>query len=158
MKVYLGLPFVWHGGDLAMQKILRILIIVAMLITSYLLVLAWRDDYITGGKPAPPTATAPTTASDVPAGRGTANPASDVPVASNAASTVTQATGSAQQLIEVQTDKYDIRINPMGGDVVYAALRDEAATLDNAQPFVLLEDNSSRVYVCLLYTSPSPRD
>lgn len=130
-----------------MQKILRILIIVAMLITSYLLVLAWRDDYITGGKPQPPTATAPTAVSDVPAGRGTANPTSDVPTASNAPITSTQTSGSAQQLIEVQTDKYDIRINPMGGDVVYAALRDEAATLDNAQPFVLLQDDSNRVYV-----------
>ena len=34
-----------------MQKILRTLIIIAMLITGYLLILAWRDDYTNVNKP-----------------------------------------------------------------------------------------------------------
>lgn len=130
-----------------MQKILRMLIIVAMLITSYLLVLAWRDDYITGDQSPSPSPTSPAMVSDIPAAGAVTNPASDVPVVSASASDLSSVGSATQPLIEVQTDKYDIRINPVGGDVVYAALREEAATLNNTQPFVLLENDSNRVYV-----------
>ncbi|MBR7551285.1 membrane protein insertase YidC, partial [Mycobacterium tuberculosis] len=75
-------------------------------------------------------------------------PTGDVPTATATTSTAaptTQQTGA--QLISVTTDKYDIRINPVGGDVVYAALREQTQTLDSKQPFVLLEEDSNRVYV-----------
>ena len=52
-----------------MQKILRILIIIAILITAYLLILAWRNDYIVN---------APKTQSVV-----TASEKNDVPTASH---------------------------------------------------------------------------
>lgn len=123
-----------------MQRILRILIIVAMLITAYLLILAWRDDY--AGKPA--TSVQPTTmtqaGSDVPAMQH----AGDVPATT--ASTQAVSPNNAN-FITVSTDRYDIKINPVGGDIVYAALKDHSATLGSKEPFVLLESEQGRVYV-----------
>lgn len=121
-----------------MQKILRILIIVAILITTYLLVLAWRDDAANTPKVASATTQAATI--DLP----NAN-AGDVPTTTNASSDPTT-TASDGQLISVSTDRYDIRINPVGGDIVHAALKQYDATLNGNEPFVLLE-SSARTYV-----------
>lgn len=123
-----------------MQKILRILIIVAMLITAYLLILAWRDDY--AGKPATtqPVATQSSNA-DIPSSQA----AGDVPTLT--AGTVADLTNQQGNLISVSTDLYDIKINPVGGDIVYAALKQYNATKDSSEPFVLLEQNATRTYV-----------
>ena len=128
-----------------MQKILRILIIIAILITSYLLVLAWRDDTMNAPKPAP--VATQTSSVDVP---NTASGGGDVPAGStgvltaNATATTQAAAGN---LITVSTDRYDIRINPVGGDIVYAALKQYDATLDSAESFVLLESDAGHTYV-----------
>lgn len=126
-----------------MQKILRTLIIVAMLITSYLLILAWQRDYGNVNTATTPVASIGATASDVPV--PTAK--SDVPVTNSSPTTANPATPANNPLISVTTDKYDIRINPVGGDVVYVALRNYDATLDSKTPFVLLQNDAERVYV-----------
>ncbi|MEO1852456.1 MAG: membrane protein insertase YidC, partial [Psychrobacter sp.] len=129
-----------------MQKIFRVMIIIAMLITAYLLILAWRDDYAD----APAVEAVPETTSSVGADiPSTTGAAGDIPVQTlpvdNAAVTATPAKDTG--LITVTTDRYDIKINPEGGDIVYAALKQYDATLDSDKPFVLLENNSNRVYV-----------
>ncbi|HSP85571.1 MAG TPA: membrane protein insertase YidC [Psychrobacter sp.] len=134
-----------------MQKIFRVMIIIAMLITAYLLILAWRDDYAD----APAVDTVPETATSVGADiPSTSGAAGDIPVQTqpvdndkvdNGTVTATPATDAG--LITVTTDRYDIKINPEGGDIVYAALKQYDATLDSDKPFVLLENNSNRVYV-----------
>ena len=58
-----------------------------------------------------------------------------------------KADNATSTLVQVLTDKYDIRINPVGGDVVYAALREHDETLKSKTPFVLLESDNNRVYV-----------
>lgn len=124
-----------------MQKIFRTLIIVAMLITSYLLILAWRDDYVTN---APQTVAAPVThsaTSDVPV----ATAGGDVPVVQAGSSADAPAT--SEDLITVTTDRYEIKINPVGGDVVHASLMQYNATLGSAERFVLLESSGDRTYV-----------
>ncbi|MGM8886163.1 membrane protein insertase YidC [Psychrobacter sp. 1U2] len=129
-----------------MQKILRVMIIIAMLITAYLLILAWRDDYAD----APAVETTPNAAAtvggDIPSTTGAAGdiPAQTIPVDNGLANT---APVKDTNLISVTTDRYDIKINPEGGDIVYAALKQYDATLDSDEPFVLLENNSNRVYV-----------
>ncbi|MDX2373457.1 membrane protein insertase YidC [Psychrobacter sp. PP-21] len=129
-----------------MQKIFRVMIIIAMLITAYLLILAWRDDYAD----APAVDAVPETTSsvgaDIPSTTGAAGdiPVQTVPVDNGA---VTAAPAKDTGLITVTTDRYDIKINPEGGDIVYAALKQYDATLDSDKPFVLLENNSNRVYV-----------
>ncbi|MGE6331034.1 membrane protein insertase YidC [Psychrobacter pacificensis] len=129
-----------------MQKIFRVMIIIAMLITAYLLILAWRDDYAD----APAVEAVPETTSSVGADiPSTTGAAGDIPVQTlpvdNAAVTATPAKDTG--LITVTTDRYEIKINPEGGDIVYAALKQYDATLDSDKPFVLLENNSNRVYV-----------
>lgn len=52
-----------------------------------------------------------------------------------------------QGLISVKTDTFDLRINPRGGDIVYAALLGHKTKVDSDQPFVLLQDNDQRHYV-----------
>ncbi len=129
-----------------MQKIFRVMIIIAMLITAYLLILAWRDDYAD----APAVDTAPETATsvgaDIPSTSGAAGdiPVQTLPVGADA---VTTTPAENAGLITVTTDRYDIKINPEGGDIVYAALKQYDATLDSDEPFVLLENNGNRVYV-----------
>ena len=129
-----------------MQKIFRVMIIIAMLITAYLLILAWRDDYAD----APAVDAVPETTSsvgaDIPSTSGAAGdiPVQTLPVDNDAVTTTPVKNAS---LITVTTDRYDIKINPEGGDIVYAALKQYDATLDSEKPFVLLENNSSRVYV-----------
>ncbi|KAA0913395.1 membrane protein insertase YidC [Psychrobacter sp. ANT_WB68] len=129
-----------------MQKIFRVMIIIAMLITAYLLILAWRDDYAD----APAVETVPKTATsvgvDIPSTSGAAGdiPVQTLPVGTG---TVAETPAANTGLITVTTDRYDIKINPEGGDIVYAALKQYDATLDSDKPFVLLENNSNRVYV-----------
>ncbi|MUG32506.1 membrane protein insertase YidC [Psychrobacter sanguinis] len=135
-----------------MQKILRVLIIIAMLITAYLLVLAWQKDYAnvpaTSADAVTPSVSNSTTGADIPTTAG----ASDIPAAtatdipsSKADSESTEA--KAGTLINVTTDRYQVKIDPVGGDVVYAALRDYNAKLHSDNSFVLLEDSGQRVYV-----------
>lgn len=116
-----------------MQKILRTLIIIAMLITCYLLILAWQKDYANAPKTAPTVATS--TTSDIPPVSG------DLPISQAQSSTTNN------ELISVVTDLYDIKINPVGGDVVYSALRQYNATLGTQEPFVILEEGTGRTYV-----------
>jgi YidC/Oxa1 family membrane protein insertase len=129
-----------------MQKILRVMIIIAMLITAYLLILAWRDDYADAPVVDTVSETTASVGADIPSTTGAAG---DIPVQAlpiNASVAVTVPAKDAG-LITVTTDRYDIKINPEGGDIVYAALKQYDATLDSEAPFVLLENNSNRVYV-----------
>ena len=49
-----------------MQKIFRVMIIIAMLITAYLLILAWRDDNADAPAVDPVAETAVTVGNDIP--------------------------------------------------------------------------------------------
>lgn len=124
-----------------MQKILRALIIVAMLITTWLLVMAWQKDY-SGFDQSSTQNTTVTTTGDLPS----VNSNADLP-ASSAQPKASVAASVDSQLINVSTDLYDIKINPVGGDVVFASLKDYDAKLNSNNPFVLLEENSNRVYL-----------
>ena len=129
-----------------MQKILRVMIIIAMLITAYLLILAWRDDYADATPVEATPNTATSVGADIPSTTGAAG---DIPVqtVATADNSVVAAPVKDTGLITVTTDRYDIKINPEGGDIVYAALKQYNATLDSDQPFVLLENDSNRVYI-----------
>lgn len=128
-----------------MQKILWVLIIIAILITSYLLVLAWRDD--TMNAPKPTSVVTQTSNVDVP--NALSSGGTDVPVGDKDALMVNEAAVKTitSNLISVSTDRYDIRINPVGGDIVYVALKQYKETLDGSKYFVLLENDAGRTYV-----------
>ena len=132
-----------------MQKIFRVMIIIAMLITAYLLILAWRDDYADEPVVDGVSDAAVSVGVDIPSTTGAAGdiPVQTLPANSAVAASGTNAVAKDAGLITVTTDRYDIKINPVGGDIVYAALKQYDATLNSEQPFVLLENNSNRVYV-----------
>ncbi|MFZ2553534.1 membrane protein insertase YidC [Psychrobacter urativorans] len=130
-----------------MQKIFRVMIIIAMLITAYLLILAWRDDYADAPAVDPVQEATSSLGADIPSTTGAAG---DVPIQTlptSTSSAVVSAAAKDARLITVTTDRYDIKISPEGGDIVYAALKQYDATLDSDEPFVLLENDSNRVYV-----------
>ncbi|NRB37339.1 MAG: membrane protein insertase YidC [Pseudomonadales bacterium] len=57
-------------------------------------------------------------------------------------------TAISNDLISAETDTLIFKINPIGGDIVYVALRQQLARIDTPDiPFVLLEDSSSRTYI-----------
>ncbi|WP_296405145.1 membrane protein insertase YidC [Psychrobacter sp.] len=135
-----------------MQKILRVLIIIAMVITAYLLVLAWQKDYAnvpaTSADAVTPSVSTSTTGADIPTTTGD----SDIPASASTdlpSGQVGNEKTAAKQgdLINVTTDRYQIKIDPNGGDIVYAALRQYNATLNSKNAFVLLENSGNRVYV-----------
>ncbi len=80
-----------------------------------------------------PAATAQTDADDI--------PVSTAPVAAAPAAT-------GDRLISVRTDNLVIKISPVGGDIVHAALPKHFARIDTPDaPFVLLENNERRQFV-----------
>lgn len=140
-----------------MQQWGRVLILLAMLVTAYLLVLAWQKDYGSQAAsavtpPAPVVATP--SSNDLPVAATTVAAATDIPVVSDAAVSVPVADAaslvaspSRAGLIEIETDVYRLWINPRGGDVVRAELLKHNRTLNSDQPFVLLEEGEGRTYV-----------
>ena len=122
----------------------RYLLIGAIAVLSYMLVVEWTQFQ-------QKLADAPVAAATV------AQPAADVvaptdapPSAPSATPDTPQAVAAAAptRLIEVRTDVLDIRIDPRGGDIVYAALPKYLAKIDQLeQPFVLLQQDERRTYV-----------
>lgn len=138
-----------------MQQWSRVLILLAMLVTAYLLVLAWQKDY--GSPAALPVVAVATTAAviqDVPVATSTTvAAATDIPVVDHAAKSLpvdtaaVTATPNSAGLIEVETDVYRLWINPRGGDVVRAELLQHQRGQSADQPFLLLEEDNSRTYI-----------
>lgn len=123
---------------MSMHKIFRALLLVAMFITTYLLIIAWRNDY------ANPTL-APTTQVATSAVVGDVAPASDIPLASDMPAP-TVAISNAR-LIDVQTPKYRLQIDLDGGDITQIALVNHKENLQTDAPFVLLQNDNVRTYV-----------
>ncbi len=136
-----------------MQRWSRMLILVAMFVTGYLLILAWQKDY--GGVNATSTAKAPALATvhasnaDIPtAPQSVAATNSDVPVAPQTTPANTKTVNpSTPGLIEVQTDVYRLWIDPRGGDVVRTELLKHLDAKHNNKPLALLEQDGARTYV-----------
>ncbi|MFY0991637.1 membrane protein insertase YidC [Halomonas sp. C05BenzN] len=131
----------------------RLLLLIPLAVLAYLIVVQWNQDY---GQVAPePEAPSYTTSAP---DREAATPDGDddlaVPAAPRAESDVgqempgeTAAPSSSRDLVAVITDVLDVRIDPQGGDIVYAALPQHRLTLDSDHPYVLLSDSQSRSYV-----------
>ena len=129
----------------------RAIILIGIAVISYMLVLQWNDDY--GKRPANPNVmtsqTSITSPSDVVTTPVAAANDGDIPdVSSDEPQLEPTLADISTDLIEVQTDVLDIRINPQGGDIVYAALKAFPQSLENKDiPFVLLEQNAMRTFV-----------
>ncbi|OFE13277.1 membrane protein insertase YidC [Pseudohongiella acticola] len=138
---------------------IRYALLAGLAIVSYMLLLAWQEDYPSS---APATDVVQTQQSngDVPAAGNTATdlpsdipsdtPApvsSDVPVlaSGNSADATPQST---ETLINVSTDVLNVTIDRRGGDIVFVSLPEHYTQIDTPdQPFVLLENTTLRTYV-----------
>lgn len=130
------------------MDIQRILILLGLAVTSYMLILAWNEDYGQGAKPQDAvTATAPTPA-DVPVQDiiPTETPvAEEVPQMVVAPAPEPQVTPTSR-LINVRTDVLDLDIDPRGGDIVRVSLPQYPESLDTPDvPFVLVDPRNNYV-------------
>lgn len=134
-------------------------ILAGLAAVSYLLLLAWQEDY-------PPSDTRydtvqttdvassdialEQTASDIPTQTQASAIADDIPVVSTAtpAATTSSSGQNAETLITVRTDVLNVTIDRTGGDIVAVSLPQHATHIDTPdEPFVLLESGSMRNYV-----------
>ena len=126
----------------------RAIILIGIAVISYLLILQWSDDY--GKRPVTQNVmTSQSSVSTTPDISPEQSVNQDIPDVSNDQPTLEQPNEViSTDLIEVQTDVLDIRINPQGGDIVYAALKAFPQSFqDKNIPFVLLEQSNMRTFV-----------
>ncbi len=137
----------------------RILLLVALAATAYLLILAWNDDYIKGrtapgASSAPVVTTAPT--GEAPDAFDEArHVSSDVPKA--AAPSEHHDTGEAarapasevaDRLVKVTTDTMEVWIDREGGDIVRVQLPRYPVSIEKPNdPFLLLDRRADHVYI-----------
>jgi YidC/Oxa1 family membrane protein insertase len=137
----------------------------ALAIVTYLMLLQWQEDYpptINDGSSSrvevPQIPNAQNDAqvgndlpSDIPVGTPevvATNDASDTPTIAVVSNPSAADTTSTEDLISIRTDSFDIRIDPVGGDIVHLALPLYLKQIDVADdPFVLLDNQPGREYI-----------
>ncbi len=122
----------------------RLFLIISLALVSYLMVVQWNKDY-------GPQAQAPVVQNTLPSTESpsaTNSGSEDIPQNSARGELAVNSSDASTSLIEVRTDVLDLRIDPKGGDIVYAALPEHTARVDTPEiPFVLLERSKARTYV-----------
>ncbi|MGQ7246246.1 membrane protein insertase YidC [Halomonas sp. V046] len=129
----------------------RLLLLIPLAVLAYLIMVQWNQDY--GQTPSTPEAPAITSnaSSDQrdDASQGLAAPSSPDAVGSEMPgdTAAEPAAANSRDLVAVVTDVLDVRIDPQGGDIVYAALPQHLMSQDGDRPYVLLANNSTLSYV-----------
>jgi len=137
------------------MDIQRIFILIGLAVTSYLLILAWNEDYKSGGnldrgsfqtdEPAfdiIPQASTETKDNYIQSETESAVPALEEnnPVVIP----IQKSTSDINSLVHIRTDVFDIQIDRLGGDIVNGALPKFPAALDTPDiPFVLLDPRNT---------------
>lgn len=130
----------------------RGIIFIGLAIVSYMMVLAWNDDY--GNQPVTsPTANVEMIESPAIASENSSNISSDTeftPPEAQASSVtdlnVSKSATSDSQKIRVKTDVLDIAINLTGGNISEALLTQYKKTLGSDEKFALLENSQRHQY------------
>lgn len=115
----------------------RNILLIGLLFVSFLLWQQWQADKA-------PQPVAAQTQSSIPASTVADAHSSDVPDADSA---VPETVGASKELITVFTDKLEIKIDPVGGDIVYSALLAHKLEENGTDPFVLLEQTNDIYYI-----------
>ncbi|MCW9053664.1 MAG: membrane protein insertase YidC [Motiliproteus sp.] len=140
------------------MDIQRTILIGALAIISYMLVLQWNQDYgevsepqkvtsVSSQSAAPDIATPPGLDESDSAEVPSAVEVEQVATAQPAETDSLAVQSVAGQLIRVQTDVFNLLIDPYGGDIIHVELNDYLAQLGADQKFVLLEQNDNRIYI-----------
>jgi YidC/Oxa1 family membrane protein insertase len=144
-------------------EIQRIVLLIGLAVTGYLMILAWNRDYVQADAPleySPAPEFEGETSSDMPqpaTGKDTAPAVSDIPDpgmvapgadASTTATPVAGAESSEQRLIRVTTPTLEVWIDRLGGDIVRVNLQRYALSLEQPEvPYLLLNQGEGRTYV-----------
>jgi YidC/Oxa1 family membrane protein insertase len=124
----------------------RYLLIGAVAVLSYMLLIEWGQ-YSNGA--AANADSYQQQANLAPAAESLPNANTDLPSVVAEKEQVTELSAPvSEQLISVYTDSLEVKINPRGGDIEYAALPRHFAAIDTPdKAFVLLENNANRTYI-----------
>ena len=126
----------------------RAIILFGIAIVSYMLVLKWSDDYDNTPVASAVEPVQQFSPSSVPSIAAAPIGNEDAPVMSEDVPQVSAVSTPSTQWIEVQTDVLNIRIDPQGGDIVYASFKKYPQSIEAKDvPFVLLEQSNMRTYV-----------
>jgi YidC/Oxa1 family membrane protein insertase len=133
----------------------RLLLLIPLAMLAYLLVVQWNQDYgQMTPEPQAPGITSSAPEREAAPGDEEAEDALAVPTAQRSESDMAREMPSdapgaerSRDLVAVVTDVLDVRIDPQGGDIVYAALPKHRFTLNSERPYVLLSDSETRSYV-----------
>lgn len=124
----------------------RIVLFSSLAVVAYLLILQWNTDY----QQQDVQAQAPQVQKTTPENNSVIDDEDEVlklGEPSKALDTPAIVSAPSNNLISVKTDTFDLRINPRGGDLVYAALLNHKAKVKSDLPFVLLQNNEQRHYI-----------
>ncbi|HSH47055.1 MAG TPA: membrane protein insertase YidC [Halomonas sp.] len=129
----------------------RLFLLIPLALLAYLIVVQWNQDYgqVATAPNAPvinEQATAPPSASEDDL-LAPSQPSASEDIGASIPGQAPASASNSRDLVAVTTDVLDLRIDPLGGDVVYAALPKHDLTLEADHPFVLLADNGGRSYV-----------
>ncbi|UXZ53903.1 membrane protein insertase YidC [Halomonas sp. 7T] len=131
----------------------RLLLLIPLAVLAYLLVVQWNQDYGQISYDSTPEITQQSSngdsASEPANGDDLAVPSTSAPQSAigDGMQDATESETASRDFIAVTTDVLDVRIDPHGGDIVYAALPQHKLTLDSDRNYVLLSDNATRSYV-----------
>ncbi|GGB65572.1 membrane protein insertase YidC [Shewanella inventionis] len=113
----------------------RNILLIGLLFVSFLMWQQWQTDKApqpVAQQTVTQTNAATINGADVPEADSTGMPV-DLPATKN--------------LITVSTDQLDIKISPVGGDIVYAALVTHKVEIDKDDPFIILEQTNTNTYI-----------
>jgi len=136
------------------MDIRRLVIYAGLAISSYMLILAWNQDYGTENVTTPVAETsnesAPDFGSDTPDTSDAVD--ADVPDVSDqpavSAADMPEVAVPTGDVITVQTDVLNVEINPKGGQVVSVRLPQYSKSIKQKDvPFTLLENSNSRLFI-----------
>jgi YidC/Oxa1 family membrane protein insertase len=145
----------------------RILLLIGLAVTGYLMILAWNEDYVQTQEPVeisaePEIGDVPTTEPTAPVGESGAPREDDAPDVRDesdvpdetligdvepAAPPDVAAPVSEERLVRVTTDKLELWIDRLGGDIVRVQLPEHRLANDRDVPFLLLNRGDGHIYV-----------
>jgi YidC/Oxa1 family membrane protein insertase len=131
------------------MDIKRNLLVLILAVVSYLLLLAWNEDYSVSAPVETTAAVIPELpqTTTVPTAGGAPTPPVDVPQVQQQAAPTTAATPNTS-LITVSTPTQVVSIDPVGGDIVAISLPQFPTSLDTPNdPFPLMHNDGRGVYV-----------
>ncbi len=138
------------------MDIQRIVLFAGLAVVSYMMVLAWNEDYHqpqtaqVSEQRASETGQTGDTNNEFSSPQGTAdvNEEFSTPEQGSYGNTDSASpTRVSDQLITVTTDVLDLKIDPVGGNIVEAAMLQYDQKLDSEAPLKLLENSANRIYM-----------